>query len=666
MNKFFRTLPLQAKLMLIGIIPFFFLLYLTIQVYDEKSEKLALFEDYKQYIDEAEDISQLINSMQDERKYSFDYVLTGNSKAELLLQRPRTNYFLGKLKKTDDLALSGFIGYTKLKYLDSIRTQVDNKKIGANGVMHFYSNTVFRLNTLNSIPPANTPYLKPVFKELMTHKILSEMITYLGIIRSNIYNVLQTKMYVVETLMGTYGTHEIYNSYEEELLAKASKQTLSDYNSIKKNTALGPTVNHIDLVFKTFSVGDTFTAAEWWKVSDHGANELRKLQSDTWKSLDKKIEEIYQTEKQERKETLMLLILALGAVAISVIYILYLLSRTLTKLRVSAEKIANGQTDVDIVVESNDALGSLAESIHKIDRNNQALALAAEAIGKGNFEIDLKPRSENDALAIALSSMKQELRQYRDKMEELVAFRTEQLARSNEDLQQFAHVASHDLKEPLRKIATFSDILINDPNSNLSEKGRLYLDKIENASKRMSVMIEGVLAYSTISSNGQKLESLELSSIIRDVENDLELAILQKDAQIVYSALPKIEGVRILIHQLFYNLIGNSLKFINAGVNPVISISSEKIEKIINKHAVDCFLITLTDNGIGFNQEHAEKIFGVFSRLHSKEQFEGTGLGLALCRKIVKRHGGEMSAEGEEGKGATFRIYLPIKNTNLK
>lgn len=649
---------------MIGLIPFGFVLYLSIRIYQEKTEKLEIFENYRQYISESTTISQLISAMQDERKYAFDYVLTGNMKTELLLQRPKTTALIRKLESSNDPTLKGFVQFTKLRQLDSVRTKIDSLKMPANAVMHYYSNTVFRLNTLNTIPPASTAYLKPVYGELMAQKTLSEMITYLGIIRSNIYNVLQTKQYMVETLMGTYPAYDVYRSYEQELLVKAPSQTLGQYRNIKANTAFHPTIAYIDKVFKQFSFDDSFTAGQWWKVSEEGSNELRRLQDQIWNNLDRKVNNMYEKEKRLRDQTMLLLLAALATMLFIVTYILYLISRTLSRLRVAAEKISAGETGVDVTIETDDVMGRLAKAIREIDDNNKTLAEAAASIGKGNFDSGFSSRGQNDRLGNAILAMRQELLLYNQKMENLVANRTDELARSNEDLQQFAHVASHDLKEPLRKIATFSSILLDEHANGLTPKGKLYLGKIEGAAQRMSVMIEGVLAYSTVTADLQAFETVSLNAVIEDVKNDLELAIIQKDAQIKYEMLPEVSGIRILIYQLFYNLVSNALKFAKEDVHPVIEIAATKEKQVINKKAGNYIHITVSDNGIGFNPDYAVKIFGVFSRLNPKEQYEGTGLGLALCKKIVNRHGGVIYAEAEEEKGATFHILLPERNRN--
>jgi PAS domain S-box-containing protein len=245
-------------------------------------------------------------------------------------------------------------------------------------------------------------------------------------------------------------------------------------------------------------------------------------------------------------------------------------------------------------------------------------------------------------------------------LEKQVEERTKELHRSNEDLQQFVHVASHDLKEPIRKIKTFIGILQAEINEQLNEKNRYYLNRVQVAADRMFSMIDGVLTYSTISAWEERYEPVDLNEMIKNVEFDLELAIQQKGATIHYAHLPKLEGAPVMLQQVFYNLISNSLKFARTGVPPVITITSETIDQKGKAFA----RIVLQDNGIGFEQKYAEKIFGTFIRLHPKDKYEGAGLGLSLCKKIVERHGGSIAAKSAENVGTAFEILLPIKRVN--
>ncbi|WP_207509901.1 ATP-binding protein [Telluribacter humicola] len=239
-----------------------------------------------------------------------------------------------------------------------------------------------------------------------------------------------------------------------------------------------------------------------------------------------------------------------------------------------------------------------------------------------------------------------------------------ELQRSNEDLQQFAHVASHDLKEPVRKIMLFSNRLKTEFGKVLPEKGQLYLSKVESSAIRMYSMIDGVLLYSSLNALEQTKEGIELEEIIQSIVSDLEVVIAQKEASILFSELPWIEGSNVLIYQLFYNLINNSLKFSSPERKPLIRISSstasiEEIKGSCLNEQKEYVKISLQDNGIGFGNDEASRIFGTFTRLHSKDKFEGTGLGLALCKKIAERHGGIIYAQGQEGEGATFTLLLP-------
>lgn len=245
-------------------------------------------------------------------------------------------------------------------------------------------------------------------------------------------------------------------------------------------------------------------------------------------------------------------------------------------------------------------------------------------------------------------------KQFAEKLKELVKKRTEELKRSNEDLLQFAHVVSHDLKEPVRKIKIFNELLKNELEPVLPEKGKRYIEKVQNASDRIFMMIDGILNYSAMNALGNPIESVNLNEIIESITADLELVIEQKKANLSIEPLPVIEGSPILIHQLFYNLINNSLKFSKEDVPPEIEISSAVSGNEI--------VITVKDNGIGIDPKHTTEVFNAFKRLHPKEKYEGTGLGLSLCRKIVERHHGSIEIVGSSAQldGTVIKITLPM------
>ena len=270
--------------------------------------------------------------------------------------------------------------------------------------MQYYTTSIFRLNTLNIIiPVGNNSYLKPVFNDLITQKILSEMVTYLGIIRANFYNALYTKQNAVGTLYALSGVNEIYKSYETELAAKASPSVMEDYHGMLNRTALKPTLEYINRVFKKFSFDSSYSAEQWWKISEEGTDQLKGFQQSLMRRVQSIINNQYSSAALSKDLTLILLIVALVIVFGIMFYTTHIVTQMLKNLNEAAKNIAKGSTVVKVKNVSHDVIGSLGESILKIDKNNKQLAEAADAIGKGNFNIPIEPRSEDDVLGMRSS-----------------------------------------------------------------------------------------------------------------------------------------------------------------------------------------------------------------------------------------------------------------------
>ena len=245
------------------------------------------------------------------------------------------------------------------------------------------------------------------------------------------------------------------------------------------------------------------------------------------------------------------------------------------------------------------------------------------------------------------------------------------LTRANKDLEEFAYVASHDLQEPLRKIQTFANIIDERFASELSDAAAGYLHKVTASARRMSSLIKDLLDYSRLTFNNSLFHPLDLNAIVKNVVSDFEVLIGQKKTAIHVSELPVIEAIPIQMNQLFYNLIGNAIKFSRKGVKPEIKIisrplDSHRIGQYPNlKKDKSYFEITIIDNGIGFSQQYAEQIFAIFQRLNDRAIYGGYGIGLALCRKIIDNHNGLIFATGRENEGAVFTVILPELHTNL-
>ena len=228
----------------------------------------------------------------------------------------------------------------------------------------------------------------------------------------------------------------------------------------------------------------------------------------------------------------------------------------------------------------------------------------------------------------------------------------QELRNSNQELEEFAHVASHDLQEPLRKVTAFASCLRDTQAALLDAEGRDYLDRIQNATARMAVLVSDLLEISTISSKKRPFVPVDLNEVVAGVLLDLETRLAETSGRVEFQDLPTVVSDPLQMRRLLQNLVGNALKFHRKGEAPVVRISAELAEGACR--------LSVADNGIGFDEKYLDTVFAMFQRLHGRGEFEGTGMGLAICRRIVERHGGTITARSKLGQGATFIVTMPI------
>jgi light-regulated signal transduction histidine kinase (bacteriophytochrome) len=294
------------------------------------------------------------------------------------------------------------------------------------------------------------------------------------------------------------------------------------------------------------------------------------------------------------------------------------------------------------------------------------------ALQKSNERLEERVHARTMEIEASNQALREEIG-VRTKAEQAAMLAAQELQRSNRELEQFASVASHDLQEPLRKIQAFGDRLRLHCHEQLGERGADYLQRVLESAGRMRKLIDDLLTYARVSTKAQPFSAVDLNEVVAEVSGDLEGRLHDVGGQLQLAKLPHIEADPLQMRQLFLNLIGNALKFHRPGVPPVVQISVQTIpapQRPLDlpsgngdAHArspLHCE-ITVQDNGIGFEQVYVDRIFELFQRLHGRDEYQGTGMGLAICRKIVERHAGTITAQSAPGAGSRFVFTLPFQ-----
>ena len=288
------------------------------------------------------------------------------------------------------------------------------------------------------------------------------------------------------------------------------------------------------------------------------------------------------------------------------------------------------------------------------DEETKLRALRSGAKDFLSKPFDLTEASLRIKNLLEMRMLHQRVQMHNQILEDQVQLRTAELERSAEELTDFAYIASHDLQEPLRKIIAFGDRLAGKFGSVLNEAGRDYIDRMQKSAIRMKSLIDSLLHFSRVTSHSTPFQQVDLNEVISEVLSDLEVQIERTKGRVEVDTLPRVEGERFQMHQLFQNLISNGLKYHSDERVPVIEIKYAGFNNDLEE-------IYIEDNGKGFDEKHLDRIFRPFERLHGHSEYSGTGMGLAICHKIVTHHKGQITAKSQPNKGSTFIVKLPGK-----
>ena len=636
---------------MIGIIPILFLIYFSVLIYKEKSQRVEMIGDHIDRIAQSENLGELIAELARERRFSYLYTIKKVGHDEITLHRLKTDSIISLLQNKHDLTLDNFTKYTFLDDLATIRNGIDTSSaFPPSAIVEYYTDAIVRLNMLNSATPASHTFLLPVSQDLMAQQMLSEMITFLDIMRTNIFNKLNTKEYKPETLLATLGVYKIYNSYEKEFLLKASPSSIKLYNNKKILTDYGPTMDYINKLFITMKFDSTYNADQWWDISTEGLKVLRKQQSDLWNSVDTRMKELYHHENNLKNATFIFLLIGILFVIGFVAYFINDVTKLLRELKFAARKISKGETGIKLNNMPHGVVGNLARSIIQIDKNNLLLAEAANQIGKGDFNVNVKPRSNEDLLGISIKKMQHDLAEFTSQKDKIQK-ETEELVYKRDE---FFSIASHELKTPVTSLKAYTQLLLMDAADSDDVERKKMLGRMDIQINKLTALINDLLDTSKVQSGqlAYNKEHFQMKDLASEIIEEIRPTASECEIDFIANADAQVYADRDRIGQVVTNFLTNAIKYAPKS-NKIIVELNRKEDKII---------CSVQDFGNGIIEEEQNKIFERFYRVsgNNLNTFPGLGLGLFICKEIIEKHSGEIWIESEKGKGSTFCFDLPV------
>jgi signal transduction histidine kinase len=637
-----NRIPLPVKLFLIALFPGVFIIYLSVQLYNLESNNITQIQRYLLSANQSERVVDLINEIQNERRLSYLYAIKRSNKADLITQRPRTDAAVKALIKVDSVLFVDFPSYTYLSYLTNIRQNIDSGSLRAPGIMSYYSNLIYRLDAFNDIPSEKIEYIRASYNDLLSQKLLSEMTTLFGMMRWNAFAVIDGAEQHDGIIRRTEEAYQAYKSYEAEFLTKGSPSAIKEYKGILSRSGLGASLAYIAAMESTGTSPVSYTQPQWEQQTTTAVADLRALQGRT---LNKGIDDLKHTLNRataRRNSHVILLVLAIVFCLVILILMLNSISKSLKRLNTYANRIARGETGFTVHKVPNDVIGSLARSLMEVDKNDKIIAHTAEAIGKGDFNVTVQPRSDKDLLGNSILLMKNSL-------ESLISS-NEELLKKKDD---FMSVASHELKAPIAYVKGSLQLIEmkgkKDPN--MTE----YIPFLRNSIKHVDKLITltgDLLDVKKIQTGQFKLYKSEFTvrELFAECCDGLQYScenhriVMDGDLEVTLNA------DRQRIEQVVTNFLTNAIKY--SPKKDVVNLYSKKVANTLK--------ISVKDYGMGIAPENLPFVFKRFYRTEDAASFTGLGLGLYICTEIIRQHGGEIGVESTVGEGSLFWFTLPL------
>jgi len=415
-----KRAPFPVKLLLIGLLPLVFLCIIAYELNQSRNEKIAVINATELRLDRTAAVIKLIDELQIERRLSFNYAINKTDNGATAVQRNKTDAAIASLVQLDPTVGADLKNFTFLNDLEAKRLLLNEQRLSPEGVMTFYSNAIFRLNTLAAISTTNIPFLSTVNSDVIGQRLLSEMVTYMGNLRASVYYSLYLKQSGTRAVDQLRSYYEVYNSFVSEFAIKGSPNAKRSFEALSKTGELKATLDYINAAIANGHLDTTVSPERWWVISAQGVDNLKELQRSLLAGVRKSVNDIHKNEVEGRNTTLAALILLIALVLAVCAIVTKSIANSINEIKNAAGLLAKGRTDVVVPVYGRDVIGSLGRSINNLVENNKELAGAADAIGRGDFTVAVNPRSDADLLGNAIAGMKTDLFRFKTQNEQKI------------------------------------------------------------------------------------------------------------------------------------------------------------------------------------------------------------------------------------------------------
>lgn len=418
MSHFFRTIPLPVKLILVGLVPLLFLLYLAFETAREKSAKLEVIDNYYEGINRNILLTDLTSEIHLERRHSLSYMIQKEDATKMVVQRTNVDKALQIVENQNTEGFKAYKEFTLLSDLEATRNKISSREITSSEMMNYYTSLISRIHSVSSLSVDHLPFLEPINKNLTSQNLLTQLNNNLGLLRAEVYSGMVNKGLLKRELEAIVNHAALIKSIHNELLAKSEPEVGNKILSIGKTTEGRFFSNTINQLLTEKRIDPSVNPDLWWGYSTKLVDELLAIQKRLLLNVKTDIQAIHDDETQKRNIAILGIIGIIIIVLAIIVYTIKSISDSLKFIRLAAENISTGATGIELKIYANDAIGSLARSINRIDANNIILSNAADEIGRGRFNTPVKPRSDQDVLGNAVVRMKDNLQKFTKENEE--------------------------------------------------------------------------------------------------------------------------------------------------------------------------------------------------------------------------------------------------------